>query len=69
MRIITDPSDRQGLSAGTLVDWIETIAIAPFLFAAIVGVVLLATLLRRREPSVPHTPEAAGADHPAELGN
>jgi hypothetical protein len=52
VRIVTDPANREGLTGATLVDWLETIAIAPFVFAAIVGVVLLATLLRQREPRV-----------------
>ena len=53
VRIITDPANREGLTVATIVDWLETIAIAPFLFVAIVGVVVLATVLRRREPGAP----------------
>jgi hypothetical protein len=50
VRIITDPANREGLTGATVVDWLETLAIAPFLLAAVVGVVVLAALLRRREP-------------------
>lgn len=59
VRIITDPADREGLTAATLGDWLETIAIAPFLLAAIVGVVLLATLVRRQEPQTQGEPAPA----------
>lgn len=60
VRIITDPTDREGLSAATLGDWLETIAIVPFVFAAIVGVVLLSTLLRHREPQRLPSPRTRG---------
>lgn len=53
MRMITDPTDREGLTSGTLVDWIETLAMAPLLAVAVCAVVLLATRSIRQQSTRP----------------
>ena len=55
--MITDPSNREGLTSGTLVDWIETLAMAPLLAVAVCAVVLLATRSFRQQ-----SPRTAAAD-------
>ena len=42
MPIITDPGNRQGLTSGSLVDWIETLAMVPLLAVAVCVVPVLA---------------------------
>ena len=46
--IITDPKDRMGLRRGSVVDWLQTLALAPLLPVAVLAVGLLAADSRRR---------------------
>ena len=60
MRMITDPTDREGLTSGTLADWIETLAMAPLLAVAVCAVVALAAWSIRHQS--PRPAAAAAAD-------
>ena len=46
--IITDPNDRTGLRRGSVVDWLQTLALAPLLPIAVLAVGLLAADSRRK---------------------